>query len=262
MYTSKDQRELLSNVRVREGETKRIDCPFCGGKSTFTITNNDGRKVWNCYKNSCHVHGATGSLRSLGLVRKKLVDQVISKDQKTTEPLPAVVSMDVVGRPEVVRYLHSVNALEAVERGMVKVGYDPKEHRVLFYMNNNEGAVGRALDGRKPKWKAFGNTTGIFSCGVGRHAVLVEDAASACALGVADPDFLVTGVALLGTNLSPLQKRQLLAYKSITICLDNDASKRAIMLLRKLEGLVPATVKFLNDDLKWMTKSKIMEAIR
>lgn len=262
MFSPRDQRELLANIKVREGETKRIDCPFCGGKSTFTITNNDGRKVWNCYKNSCRVHGATGALRTLGLVRKKLVSPVLDQTRSNPEPLPAVVSMDVFGRPNVLSYLHSVNALEAVERGMVRVGYDPKENRVLFYMNDNKGAVGRAMDDRKPKWKAFGDTTGIFRCGAGNHAVIVEDAASACAVATVDVDHTFTGVALLGTNLNPLQKRQLLSFKSVTICLDNDASKKSIMLLRKLEGLVPATVRFLTEDIKWMEKTKIMETIR
>ena len=42
---------------VKNGETKRIDCPICKGKKTFTITNNMGSVVWNCYKASCDVSG-------------------------------------------------------------------------------------------------------------------------------------------------------------------------------------------------------------
>jgi ribosomal protein L37AE/L43A len=262
MFTPRDQKELLAGIKVKEGETKRIDCPFCGGRGTFTITNNDGRKVWNCYKNSCHVHGATGSSRSIQTIRRKLVDSVIEPSKRAPEPLPEVVSKDILWRKELVEYLHKVNALEAYERGMVHLAYAPKEHRILFYMNGRTGAVGRALDDRKPKWKAFGDTTGLFTCGSGDRAVLVEDAASACAVATADPDYGFTGVAILGTNLNPLQKRQLLSYKSVTICLDNDASKRSILLLRKLEGLVPATVRFLEDDIKWMTKQKVLETLR
>lgn len=262
MYTSREQREVLDNIKVREGETKRINCPFCGGTKTFTISNMDGRKVWNCYKNSCRAHGATGVARSLQLVRRKLVDPVITSYKDTTVPLPEVVSMNIADRPDVIYYLEQTHVMSAYQNGLVRIGYAPKENRVLFYMNDNDGAVGRALDDRKPKWKAFGDTTGIFKCGSGPTAVVVEDAASACAVASASPDGEFTGVALLGTNLNPLQKRQLLAFKRLIICLDNDASKKSIVLLRKLEGLVPATVKFLNEDFKWMTHSKILEVLR
>ena len=28
---------MLEGIRVKENETRRIDCPFCGGKKTFGI---------------------------------------------------------------------------------------------------------------------------------------------------------------------------------------------------------------------------------
>ena len=42
---------------VKIGETKRIDCPICNGKKTFTITNHMGSLLWNCYKASCNTKG-------------------------------------------------------------------------------------------------------------------------------------------------------------------------------------------------------------
>lgn len=261
MYSIVEQREYLNKVRVKDGETKRINCPFCGGDKTFTLSKIDGRKVWNCYKASCKASGSKPVERSIGTLRRKLTDPVIELTRRNPSPLPELISFDTFARPEVLTYLNEVHAFDAMCRGMVKIGYAPKENRVMFYMNNGLGAVGRALDDRKPKWKAFGDTTGIFKCGSGRIAVVVEDAASACAVATADENFSYTGVALLGTNLNPQQKKQLRDFDRIIFCLDNDASKRSISMVRKIEGLVPATVKFLETDIKWMTKQKIMETL-
>ena len=41
---------LVLGLDLRNGETKRMDCPNCKGYKTFTATNNMGSLVWNCYK--------------------------------------------------------------------------------------------------------------------------------------------------------------------------------------------------------------------
>ena len=48
---------LVLGLELRNGETKRMDCPNCKGYKTFTATNNMGSLVWNCYKVSCPVSG-------------------------------------------------------------------------------------------------------------------------------------------------------------------------------------------------------------
>ena len=50
---------------LSNGQTKRMNCPNCGGHKTFTITNNMGQVLWNCYKASCNV---SGSKRTLSLI--------------------------------------------------------------------------------------------------------------------------------------------------------------------------------------------------
>ena len=47
----------IHDYDVRNGETKRVNCPVCRGHKTFTITNQMGSLVWNCYKASCDVSG-------------------------------------------------------------------------------------------------------------------------------------------------------------------------------------------------------------
>ena len=49
---------ILQDNDVPMGSTKRMDCQFCGGKNTFTITNSMGSILFNCYKASCSVSGS------------------------------------------------------------------------------------------------------------------------------------------------------------------------------------------------------------
>jgi ribosomal protein L37AE/L43A len=258
MHTRSEQRDILTSVRLKDGETKRMDCPFCGGKNTFTLTRKDGSRVWNCYKASCKAAGGSGDTRALTSIKNALKSPLKGSERVNPEPIPSTVS-DPEHHPEVVQYLQQVHVYEAYESGLVRIAYDPKENRVLFYMNGGRGAVGRALDDRKPKWKAFGDIRGVFTCGNGPVAVVVEDAASASAVGCL-PEY--TGVALLGTHMDAVKKADLMAFDRVVLCLDNDASKKSIELLRKVQGLVPATVRFLRDDLKWLTKEQIKEVLQ
>lgn len=265
MYALAEQRDELSSIRLKDGETKRIDCPFCYGKGTFTITRKEGSRVWNCYKASCTASGGQGDTRSLESLKKAarssyggLQGPFNGSIRINPNPVPDLYTA-IDNHPEVISYLSQVNVLEAVLKDVAKVSYAPKEHRVIFWMNDAKGCVGRALDGRKPKWKCYGDTSGTYTCGNGSTAVIVEDAASACAVGVI-PGY--TGVALLGTHLDLHQKHQLMSYERLVICLDNDASSKSIKLLRKVEGLVPSTVRFLREDFKWMRKDQIEETLK
>ena len=49
----------ISDMDIPNGTTKRMNCPNCGGYNTFTVTNNMGSLVWNCYKVSCGSKGGT-----------------------------------------------------------------------------------------------------------------------------------------------------------------------------------------------------------
>ena len=49
----------ISDIDIPNGSTKRMNCPVCKGYKTFTVTNNMGSLVWNCYKASCDTKGGT-----------------------------------------------------------------------------------------------------------------------------------------------------------------------------------------------------------
>lgn len=252
MYSYRDQLEMLDRVRVRENETKRMDCPFCGGRKTFGVARRNGKLMWNCFKASCAVRGIKDTEMSADTVRKRMQGIVATPNRKT-DPLPALVS-GPENHPKVIRYLEQVNSLEAVQKQLVRAAYAPGEDRILFYTKDRAGAVGRTLSGEKPKWKVYGDVSGLYTVGSGSTAVLVEDIASACSVGRIEG---YTGCALLGTNLSSLQRTQLREYHNVLIALDPDASQKSVDLYSRLCSSVRCAIVPLTDDLKWLTKAQV-----
>ena len=49
--------DYIYSLNITVGDTRRVDCPVCKGYKTFTVTNNMGSLLWNCYKASCNVSG-------------------------------------------------------------------------------------------------------------------------------------------------------------------------------------------------------------
>jgi len=50
--------KYVNDIQLDVGQTKRMNCPNCNGYKTFTVTNEMGNLIWNCYKASCGVSGA------------------------------------------------------------------------------------------------------------------------------------------------------------------------------------------------------------
>ena len=63
---------IISDLSLVNGETRRMTCPSCNSKNTFTVTNNMGSIVWNCYKASCSVSGGTRTTLTAEDIRKSL----------------------------------------------------------------------------------------------------------------------------------------------------------------------------------------------
>lgn len=255
----REQYEVLEGIRLKDGESVRTDCVFCGGKKTLTVSRLDGKLVWNCYKASCDAKGGKRVGRSIDNIKAKLSNPEHKETvRKWIRPLPEVTSSPV-GHPRVKEWLVRNNSYSAWLAGAIKISYDPAQDRVLFYMNDKKGAVGRTLKaGTKPKWLSYGDTSGVLSVGDEDTAVVVEDAASACAVYTTG---IYTGVALLGTNISPEQRSQLRRYAKVIICLDKDASTKALTMARKLSSVVPTTVRMLTEDLKYLSPTSIMEVL-
>ena len=236
---------IVSDLGLSNGETKRMNCPNCKGYKTFTATNNMGSLVWNCYKVSCSVPGNT---------RVHLpVDDI--------KPGFAGAKEFAMGTFEVPTYIipHRDNVymnrwcdrwgLDIDELGLL---YDVKESRVVFpvmHQGKMVDATGRSLSGhRLPKWKRYGKSGLPYTHGCGKVAVVVEDCVSAAVVG--GKSFV--GVALLGTSLQESHKGYLAQFSTAVIALDPDALPKTLQMAKELRGHVnDVRVLRLNDDLKY-----------
>ena len=161
---------ILNDITLTNGDTKRMDCPECGGRKTFTITNNMGSLIWNCYKAGCHVSGGKRVHLTAEDIRKSL-GSVAEETHSITFDKPEWIVKD----DDAVAEFCDEWKLDPKVLGLL---YDVKEHRVVFpIMQGNAmiDATGRSLGKRIPKWKRYGNSGLPYVCGHGTTAVVVED---------------------------------------------------------------------------------------
>ena len=253
-------KEFISSLDIRDGESKRVSCPECGGYNTFTVTRKDGRVLYNCYKASCDVRGGVSQRRSLDALRSRfsMGTMGVLEESNTYLPefdLPPNMTANLE-RDACLEYIDNMNLQPAIDAGYATVMYDFAQDRCVFLIyddnKNMIGAVGRALrKGVVPKWKRYDKRKDLmFFCGKKQGtAVLVEDCASACTVFASG----YTGVALLGTSLNEHHVHQLRVFDKVIVALDADASKKAIRMQKMLAPHVPSEVLFLTDDLKYFT---------
>ena len=255
MSSYREQVEWVKTLSIKEGSRITTDCPFCGGKNKFTLDKFDGKLVWNCYRASCNVKGAHSGERNLDAVKARLSGSSIKRHKPEPKPIPTITT-NVSNSDTALAYLKKVNSYDAFLRGDIKIRYAPKESRVLFYNKDNTGAVGRSMRPVRAKWWSYGELSKGIHVGSGDHAILVEDVASACAVSNVKG---LTGVALLGTNITKSIKKAISNYKKITLVLDNDASAKAVFLMGVLG--YRSQVRFTMVDLKYLSPDKIREVI-
>ena len=240
---------IISDTDLCDGETRRMTCPICRayGK-TFTITNNVGRLVWNCYKASCDVSGSKRVILTSEDIMKSLRGEE-KKRENVKFVLPDYVTKDV---NESVKSFLSMYKLKELD-----VLYDVKEHRIVFPIIHNNKMVdvtGRSLGKRLPKWKRYGKSDLPYSFGYGKVAVVVEDCVSACVIG----NDVYVGVAVLGTSLSESHKRYLAQFSTVVVALDPDALPKTLSFCKELRSYVrEVRVLKLIDDLKYRNPTDI-----
>jgi len=234
----------ISDLNIGIGESKRLNCPICNGYKTFTVTNNMGQMLWNCYKSSCQLSGSKRMPLSANDI--KVHTQVTEKNSE-----PFVM-------PE---YIVPYDRENYYDIPSDRLMYDVKEHRVVFPVIH-EGRVvdanGRSLGKRIPKWKRYGKSDLPFVAGHGKVAVVVEDCVSASVL---DSEVYV-GVAVLGTSLSESHKKYLSRFSTAIIALDPDALPKTMAFAKELRAYVnDVKVLRLEDDLKYKKRNDIENLI-
>ena len=70
----------VTDLGIGVGDSKRMSCPVCNGYKTFTVTNNMGRLLWNCYKSSCKLSGSSRVHLSVEDIRDAIDPSVVDDD--------------------------------------------------------------------------------------------------------------------------------------------------------------------------------------
>ena len=252
-------RKYLDSLDLREDESRRMNCPSCYAKNTFTVTKEMGQIKYNCYKLDCSIGGYHHT--DLTAAEIKIL---MAKQEKPLQREP-----DTMEIPEYVTQAPTGNGKfdEFVQRwGLqgIRLMYDVKDQRVVFpilYKGRLVDAVGRSLTGATPKWLRYTGTASVFELTYGTPkgvAVVVEDVISAITVAKHLPG--VTGLAILGTSLGSQHIEALDDYDRIVVALDRDAVSKTLEFKRTIESWTGNTTKalLLQDDIKYMVENDMM----
>ena len=249
-------KEYVQHLDLSEGEQYRGNCPVCGGRNTFTATQDTGTLMYNCYKNSCDVGGKIHVGMDVWTIKVML-----SNTDETSSLNYETAATDRFMLPE---YISPIKPSDSDATAFMRkwhinpdqVLYDVRQDRIVFPVYSHKNilvdAVGRALNKRRqPKWMRYGSSPVPYTHGRSRVGVIVEDAISAYTINDIIPS--ATGVALLGTQLTEFHKWYLpQMFDSIIVALDPDAMSKTLSIARELRGIVPEVRALkINDDLKY-----------
>tara|TARA_R110000796_G_scaffold20512_2_gene60941 strand:+ start:818 stop:1606 length:789 start_codon:yes stop_codon:yes gene_type:complete len=242
--------EFIASLNLSTGETARVNCPFCRGKGTFTVTVEYDNILYNCYKNSCSVAGAERKDMDVYTIQRILAERNASESDSKQYLCPFVAPPYLVPYPEAKHHIDTM-FLQRYDIDQNDVMYDVRQDRLVFPVYAERvglvDAVGRSLTNRKPKWLRYSASPVPYISGWGNTAVIVEDAISAYVVGKLFDN--ASGVALLGTQLTAFHKQYIQKWfgNKIIVALDPDARDKTLKIARELD----AKALNLQDDLKY-----------
>lgn len=228
----------------------RGDCPFCGGKNTFSANIDTGTLRYNCYKLGCDVGGVYETDMTAAEIMKHMKPEAKpAKKEIETWEIPAQVVSPTAQHIKHGRF---------VRRWGISLGktmYDVQQERVVFPIYHKGrviDAIGRAV-GKKshPKWYRYTGKAHYYTIGQGRIALVVEDVVSAIVAAQELPN--VTSIAILGTQMNPKHFEKIGEYDKVVIALDPDAVGKTIEYRREIQlwtGLTTIAVHLI-DDIKY-----------
>lgn len=254
-------KEYAESLGLHNEESRRIDCPSCGHKKTFSVTNKSGTLMWNCFHADCAVKGRTN--RRITTDNADNILSILSKNtQKETSsylkvPFIKPKSWSRVIPPRGLDYVNLVNTSGRYD----DIYYDVRRERLVYPIYDTLGilrdGVGRTMTGERPKWYRYGNYEGGFRIGTSDIAVVVEDVPSAISISE-----WVSGYALLGTSLRERHINELSTYRRVVVALDKDATDKALTIMRALNSVVPTGILMLDKDLKTLGDEERERTIR
>ena len=245
--------KTINELDIQIGDTVRMDCPKCGGQNTFTVTNQLGNLLYNCYKASCNSKGSykTKFNISEALNYYKTLNSLKTSTITNTFIVPDHILFDD----------DRTNSFKNKWNIHDTLGYDIKQNRAVFYVktaNTIVDAVGRSLDARLPKWLRYGSSNLPYVIGSGSIAVIVEDCVSANT--VTNISDVFTGVALMGTHITEETFNYIVQnFKQVSVALDPDATVKTLHIAAKLRqtGSLNVTSLKLQDDIKYYNSDDV-----
>ena len=248
-------RQFVTDLRLKESDRYRGDCPECRGKNTFTATNILGDIKYNCFKLGCTVGGIYGTDMTAAEIHRRLEEQQLQraytniKKEKDTMEIPEYVVTPKASHTKYQRY---------IKRWGIAIGdtmYDVKDERVVFPIKHDGriiDAVGRAVGKKQhPKWYRYTGEADYYTIGNAKTLLIVEDVVSAIVAFQEIP--YVTAMAILGTSLSPKHMEKIGEYDKIIIALDPDAIGKTVEYRREIELWTGNKTVAMNliDDIKY-----------
>lgn len=253
---------------ILDGTSKRIDCPFCHRKNTFSIFKEHGTILWNCFSTHCAIKGRKKTQTSVADLKYRLEIQGNKEETYDVWELPSYFR-EIRTKPELEKYLAKYNALLPITDRFVNCYFDPILGRIVFIIQRNNkiyNATGKLLEKKlsktilTPKWWNYNpknkNIPFLVENG-GDILIIAEDCISACAMS----NYPFSGMALLGTNINDLclSNAILGRYKKAIIMLDKDANKKTLELQKKLEPFMKSMAYLSETDPKNLPLEKIKE---
>ena len=253
-------KNYIEGLDIKEGIQHRSNCPWCGGKNTFTATKEDGVVLYNCYKLDCRIRGAANT----GMTVSEIMTRLRPQDKQKKEEQELLTWSEHVVAPSAEHSLHT-KFVKRWDLEYEELMYDVKDRRTVFPIRHNGrliDAVGRALDGAIPKWYRYSGVADVYRRTVGKPngvVLLVEDVISAVTAARLVPG--LTGLAILGTSLNVTIMKHLDGFYKVIVALDPDASHKTLAYKREIEswtGLDTRALR-LDDDLKYKVESDIIK---
>ena len=95
---NKPTNDFIRGLDVKEGETLTLDCPICNGVKKFTATNKDGLIIYNCYRNSCDVKGATLTPMLVETIKNKIQgkEEIVETEVKPIKSKKRTVKDEII----------------------------------------------------------------------------------------------------------------------------------------------------------------------
>ena len=244
-----DHRRFAQEVTAHRS-SYRGNCPFCGGRNTFSATLEAGELRYNCFRLGCVVRGVYQEGMTAQEIKARMSGQTegIQKEVDTME-IPAQLVRPTAEHEKLHRFVRrwGLNTNDLF--------YDVARDRVVFpiyYKGRIIDAVGRAVGPQKgPKWYRYSGQANFFMIGKGETLILVEDVLSAMIVTQEVPN--LTAMAILGTSINDRHIEAIGEFDHIIVALDPDAADKTIQFRRDIELWtgVKATALRLSDDLKY-----------